>query len=83
MMKLILSSLFIVILLLIYLIVPKNTAVLTIINSTDLIVTNLEVSIVLSLNFYFKKAQNVLLKFMAILVIKFYGMAKKQKTLVM
>jgi hypothetical protein len=83
MMKLILSSLFIVILLLIYLIVPKNTAVLTIINSTDLIVTNLEVSIVLSLNFYFKKAQNVLLKFMAILVTKFYGMAKKQKTLVM
>ena len=45
MMKLILSSLFIVILLLIYLIVPKNTAVLTIINSSDLIVTNLEVSI--------------------------------------
>ncbi|AZG73014.1 hypothetical protein EGC82_09700 [Shewanella livingstonensis] len=45
MMKLILSSLFIGILLLIYFIVPKNTAVLTITNSSDVIVTNLEISI--------------------------------------
>ena len=44
-MKLILSSLFIGILLLIYFIVPKNTAVLTITNSSDVMVTNLEISI--------------------------------------